>query len=130
MLPKVCRVDRCQNRLRSDNATGVCVEHRNLWGSCRRCLIRCDWRSRLCAKCNIKEKKSEAEFMLFCWEPGCHKRIRSKSGYCREHWLNGPVCKAPECRVRVVKTCKLGYCRDHDFLASRERYRMRRAKTS
>ena len=126
MLPRICRVSSCENRLRSDNKTGVCVLHRNLWGSCKRCLTRCDWRSNYCKRCNSNLKKRDAEFMITCWADGCDRRVRSKSGYCREHWLAGSICKAPGCTVKVVRTCKLGYCRSHDFLASRIRYANRK----
>jgi len=126
MLPKICRADKCDRKLRSDNVTGVCKIHRNRWGTCRRCLSRCDWRSVLCTKCHLKNKKSEAEFMIYCWFSGCVKRVRSKTGYCREHWKLGPTCKSEGCSIRVVQNCKRGYCRDHDFLASRERYREKR----
>lgn len=128
MVRTICRVDGCPKKLRSDNRTGVCKLHRNRWGSCRRCYLRCDWRSTLCKRCNLREKKLEADHMITCWAQGCRARVRSKSGYCREHWLNGKKCLFEGCSVMVIINSKHGYCRSHDFMASRIRYRQKRQR--
>lgn len=124
----ICRVSGCVRKLRRDNQTGVCKTHRNKWGSCRRCLFRCDWRSTLCNRCHRKDRKTEAVSSLICWAEGCTKRVRSKSGYCRTHWLRGPLCKAPACTVYVIRTSRQGFCRAHDNLASQARYYAKRAR--
>lgn len=117
-LPPVCRRDGCSIKVRSDNMSGYCKIHRNYAGTCANCLKVCKTESTLCSSCNSKDKRDGSSTYI-CFHDGCNRKVRSKSGFCREHWLMGPQCEATtrpyghRCENLTSKTAKYPFCRKH-----------------
>jgi hypothetical protein len=117
--PQVCRIEGCQAPLRRDNRKGVCQDHRSKSKTCARCLKRCNAAAKICNACRRKDQLNGSETVQFCWENGCQKRVRSKTGYCREHWKQGPQCEAHfrstglRCTTILSRFVKYPYCARH-----------------
>lgn len=92
---QLCSVDGCQNRLRSDNTTGRCVEHFYLPRDMPQCAV-----------------------------TGCENKLTAtnKTGRCIEHrgeyWANdAPRCAAEGCERTLNADNTIGYCREHRALS-------------
>ncbi len=126
---RLCRIEGCLKRIRTDNRSRTCVEHRTKKKNCRRCLNPCSDNATLCQPCNQKNRVKEAEGTLDCWEPGCTQRVRGKSGYCWTHWKLGKTCEFEGCTVQLVKTSKTGFCRTHMWKARKFREILRESSS-
>jgi hypothetical protein len=88
---RICSVDGCERKIRSDNSTGRCTDHAYIPLDLRVCPV-----------------------------DGCDKRLRSDStvGRCREHrgsyWADDtPKCGEPGCGKTLYRDNQTGFCHKH-----------------